>query len=228
LLTLAEKTSSWSDNFDVALRQLCGMSDTAVPDTGKLQAPTVWGRPIRLQMLLRNIITNAIQHGKPREGEQHINISYDLIDHCARMHPCLVRSDQDNDVARSLSWYLSSDCGSQAKRFVQVIVTDNGPGIEEKKQHMIMVRDEESLAAGSGASSGDPGASFRNAELAGCRTNFGICLQRIVCPEVANNHGAIGVHSRVEPAPGCSFVVALPYCSGTMRCSGEEDAVFTV
>jgi hypothetical protein len=47
----------------------------------------------------------------------------------------------------------------------------------------------------------------------GSVSNFGMCLRRIVCPEIANSHGAMGVHSRIEPTSGCSFVVALPYCA---------------
>ena len=207
MLTLRQKMSEWSDEFDVAVRKLCGMAGGDPPDTLE---PTVWGKPIRLQMLFRNLITNAIQHGKPCHGEQHIHVSYDLIDQRARMHPCLVRSDQDNEVARSLSWHLSGACENETQRFVQIMVTDNGPGMDGNKQPMALV----AVEPGERLSAHEYGVS-----------NFGICLQRIVCPEVANNHGAMGVHSRIEPAPGCSFVVALPYFCETPRWPRESDAV---
>jgi CheY-like chemotaxis protein len=220
MLTLREKMSGWSDEFDVAVREMCGMVGAQPQDTC---APTVWGKPIRLQMLFRNLITNAIQHGKPCQGEQRIHVSYDLIDQRARMHPCLVRSDQDNEVARSLSWHLSGACENETQRFVQVMVTDNGPGMDGKKQPMPLARDGELLAETSASGAVELGARFFAQE--GGMSNFGICLQRIVCPEVANNHGAMGVHSRIEPSPGCSFVVALPYFCEARPWSHDSDAV---
>jgi CheY-like chemotaxis protein len=62
LLILKEKLSSWSDAFDQDVRRLCGLSDASAGDGD--EAPTVWGKPIRLEMMVRNLITNAIQHGK--------------------------------------------------------------------------------------------------------------------------------------------------------------------
>jgi hypothetical protein len=72
------KMSSWSDEFDRDVRRLCGMDDVLPPEAEDAHAPTVWGSPIRLQMIFYNLITNAIVHGKPTDGE-----------HCV----CVVRCD---------------------------------------------------------------------------------------------------------------------------------------
>ncbi len=207
LLILTEKMSSWSDAFDREVRQLCGFD--AVPTLAIGNAPTVWGNPIRLEMMIRNLITNAIQYGKPEVGEHCVSVSYDLIDQYSRVHPCLLLSDQDDEVARSLTWQLSHHFKERTQRYVQVMVTDNGPGIELERMKI-------RLEATSDVSDGEvtqSAVSGGNGSAMSSVSNFGICLQRIVCPEIARCHGAMGVHSRIEPSSGCSFVVALPYCS---------------
>ncbi len=204
LLILKEKMSSWGDVFDREVRRLCGLDDAPAPE-----APTVWGKPIRLEMMLRNLITNAIQHGKPSVGEHRVSVSYDVLDQRSHMHPCLMHSDQDDEVARSLSWQISNDLRERTQRYVQVMVTDNGPGIDLKRMALM-------LQTSSGASHGaraQPVSSAGAAPSVSSVSNFGICLQKIVCPEIANSHGAMGVHSRIDPSSGCSFLVALPYCS---------------
>ncbi len=134
MLIMKEKMSSWSDGFDEEVRGLCGLNGEVGSDA--LGRPLVWGKPIRLQMLFRNLITNAIHHGKPTSGRHHVRVSYDLIDSRARVHPCLVRSDQDDDVTRSLSWQLEDKFDEGTQRFVQVIVADNGPGIDATNERM--------------------------------------------------------------------------------------------
>jgi CheY-like chemotaxis protein len=134
MLIMKEKMSSWSDGFDEEVRGLCGLNGEVEDDTAG-QA-LVFGKPIRLQMLFRNLVTNAIHHGKPSIGRHHIRVSYDLIDNRARVHPCLVRSDQDDEVTRSLSWQLEDKFEEGTQRFVQVIVADNGPGIDANNERM--------------------------------------------------------------------------------------------
>ena len=208
LLILKEKLSSWSDAFDQDVRRLCGLSDASAGDGD--EAPTVWGKPIRLEMMVRNLITNAIQHGKPSVGEHCVSVSYDVVDRRSRMHPCLMRSDQDDEVLRSLSWQLSHAFDQRTQRYVQMMVTDNGPGIDTERMKLRL--QSSSDVAEQQAAGGDSGASAVSSV-----SNFGICLRRIVCPEIANSHGAMGVHSRIEPSSGCSFVVALPYCAPAVR-----------
>ena len=211
VLILKEKMSSWSDAFDEDVRRLCGLKDVAAADA--FQLPLVWGKPIRLQMLFRNLITNAIQHGKPANGQHCVTVSYDLIDSRMRMHPCLTRSDQDNEVSRSLSWQLEGKFDDGAQRFVQVTVTDNGPGIDANNERM---KRRLGQPLGGSMSSAPQAAIDQSADgplPAGSVSNFGMCLRHIVCPEIANSHGAMGVHSRIEPLSGCSFVVALPHCA---------------
>jgi CheY-like chemotaxis protein len=210
LLILKEKMSTWSDSFDVEVRQLCGLGETL--DSAEMgDAPTVWGNPIRLEMMFRNLITNAIQYGKPSVGEHYVNLSYDIIDRQSLVHPCLMLSDQDNEVARSLTWQLSFDFKERTQRYVQVMVTDNGPGIDIERMR---TRPQSSSDFNDVAQTSVGGV---RASAIGSVSNFGVCLQRIVCPEVARCHGAMGVHSRIEPSSGCSFVVALPYCSPAVR-----------
>lgn len=74
MLILQEKLSSWTDDFDDDVRELCGLTTSA--PCGNFELPLVWGRPIRLQMLFRNLITNAIQHGKPSSGQHCVRVSY--------------------------------------------------------------------------------------------------------------------------------------------------------
>jgi CheY-like chemotaxis protein len=207
MLMLQEKMATWTDDFDDDVRKLCGLKTSAT--CADFQLPLVWGKPIRLQMLFRNLITNAIQHGKPSSGKHCVRVSYDVIEGRTRMHPCLVRSDQDDEVARSLCWQLSGAVDDGAQQFVQVIVTDNGPGIDANNERM-----KQRLGQASWQGGGDaPQASNHAATSStGSVSNFGMCLRRIVCPEIASSHGAMGVHSRIEPTSGCSFVVALPYC----------------
>jgi CheY-like chemotaxis protein len=127
-LMLKEKLSAWTDEFDAEVRLLCGLNGSA--DASSMEKPVVWGKPIRLQMLFRNLITNAIQHGRPSVGDQRVSVSYDIIDDRSRMHPCLTRSDQDDEVACSLCWQLEDKKFDRStRRIVQVIVTDNGPGV---------------------------------------------------------------------------------------------------
>ena len=210
------KMSVWSDAFDREVRQLCGMDDAVPPATDEAQeAPTVWGNPVRLHMIFCNLITNAIVHGKPKDGEHCVCVSYDVIDWRARMHPCLMRSDRDDEFERSMSWQLSGTFESGAQRFVQVMVTDKGRGIDVHNERMRRSLGLQLPSAGSaGAASQDAGNRSTQDALppAGSSvSNLGFGLQRVVCPEVANNRGAMGVHSRSEPDTGCSFVVALPY-----------------
>jgi CheY-like chemotaxis protein len=211
VLVLPEKLSAWSDAFDAEVRRLCGVDDACVADAS--EAPTVWGKPIRLQMMFRNLITNAIHHGKPSVGEHRVSVSYDIIDRRSRVHPCLMQSDQDDEVARSLSWQLSHDFDRRTQRYVQVMVTDNGPGIDAQRMKLRM---QPSSEAGSGAAVQADGSAGA-ASAVGSPSNFGICLRQIVCPEIAHSHGAMGVHSRIEPLAGCSFVVALPHCTPVAR-----------
>ena len=208
LLIVKEKLSSWSDAFDQEVRRLCGLSDESACEEG--EAPTVWGKPIRLEMMIRNLITNAIQHGKPLVGEHCVSVSYDVVDRRSRMHPCLMQSDQDDEALRSLSWQLSHAFDQRTQRYVQVMVTDNGPGIDTERMKLKL--QSSSDVAVQQAAGGDSGVS-----AVASVSNFGICLRRIVCPEIANSHGAMGVHSRIEPSSGCSFVVALPYCAAAVQ-----------
>jgi CheY-like chemotaxis protein len=196
-LIFKEKLSTWSDAFDAQVRQLCGMNDNRAAELDEL--PIVWGKPVRLEMLFRNLITNAISHGKPAEGEHRVHVSYDIVDARARLHPCLMQSDLDDDAVRSVSWHVSESCDGRQQRFVQVTVSDNGPGIYAKSERTKK------------ASSDLPDSSAVAEKRAGGVSNFGVCLRSIVCPEIASCHGAMGVHSRTEPTSGCSFVVALPY-----------------
>ena len=210
------KMSVWGDAFDREVRQLCGMDDALPPATDEAQeAPTVWGNPIRLHMIFCNLITNAIVHGKPKDGEHCVRVSYDVIDLRARMHPCLMRSDRDDEFERSMSWQLSGTFEGGAQRFVQVMVTDKGPGIDVHNERMRRSLGLQ-LPSVSSADAALPGAADRGTNAASrpprsSVSNLGFGLQRVVIPEVANNHGAMGVHSRSEPDTGCSFVVALPH-----------------
>jgi CheY-like chemotaxis protein len=213
LLILPQKLSSWSDSFDREVRQLCGLNDAlAAPKVDEVQeAPIVWGRPVRLHMIFYNLLMNAIHHGKPSDGEHCVSISYDVIDRRARMHPCLMQSYMGDEFERSLSWQLKTAFEDNTQRFVQVIVSDNGPGIDVQNERM-----RHSLGL---ARFMDSGVSSMPQAAAGSATSshvchFGIGLQHIVCPEVANHHGAMGVLSRNEPDTGCSFVVALPHMVG--------------
>jgi hypothetical protein len=122
-------------------------------------------------------------------------------------------SDQDDEVARSLTWQLSFDFQQRTQRYVQVIVADNGPGIEMERMKFRL----EASSGGGDGSVAQSAVSDGGASAMSSVSNFGICLQRIVCPEVARCHGAMGVHSRIEPSSGCSFVVALPYSSPSGR-----------
>ena len=215
LLVHQQKMSSWSDEFDREVRQLCGMDDALPPETDDArQAPTVWGNPIRLQMIFYNLITNAIVHGKPDDGEHCVCVSYDVIEWRARLHPCLMRLDRDDEVLSSMSWQLSSAFEDVTQRFVQVMVTDNGEGIDVNNER---IRLSLGLQLPSASSAGDANRSDAGASPppGSSVSNFGFGLQRVVCPEVANNHGALGVHSRSEPNTGCSFVVALPHRKST-------------
>jgi CheY-like chemotaxis protein len=223
LLVHKGKISSWSDAFDLEVRQLCGLHEEPAPQLSEAQdAPTVWGKPIRLQMIFCNLITNAIQHGKPADGEHCVSVSYDVIDRRSRVHPCLMRSDLDDEVERSLSWKLSGAFRDDTQRFVQVMVTDNGPGIDvnnERMKRSLGFRPSSDISDGASVQAGSPAAAVNPAVSSSdsCVSNFGIGLQRIVCPEVANSHGAMGVHSRIDPDKGCSFVVALPHCAVGVR-----------
>ncbi len=226
LLVLPAKMSSWSDDFDAQVRRLCGMQDAA-PAAGdpELQAPTVWGNPMRLQMIFYNLITNAITHGRPAAGQHRVRVSYDVVDSRARLHPCLMRLDRDDEVERSMSWQLSGAFDAGAQWFVQVMVADNGPGIDVHNERMRRSLGLQLPSAGGGGGGGGGAAAAAAGPAAGERggagasapggssvSNLGIGLQRVVCPEVANSHGAMGVHSRSEPHTGCTFVVALPLC----------------
>lgn len=204
-LIFKEKLSAWSDAFDAEVRQLCGCGIHDTRATARDELPTVWGKPVRLEMLFRNLITNAISHGKPAEGEHRVHVSYDLVDAHARLHPCLMQSDHDDEAVRSVSWHVSTACDGTAQRYVQVTVSDNGPGIYAK--------DERADKSSSGLPGSTAGAD--RASPVGGVSNFGVCLRRIVCPEIASCHGAMGVHSRTEPTSSCSFVVALPYKQST-------------
>ncbi len=208
-LIFEEKLSTWSDAFDAQVKQLCGCGINDTRATQREELPTVWGKPVRLEMLFRNLITNAISHGKPAEGEHRVHVSYDLVDAHARLHPCLMQSDHDDDAVRSVSWHVSTSCDGRAQRFVQVTVLDNGPGIYAKNERM--ERSSSGLP--------DSSAGAERASPVGGVSNFGVCLRSIVCPEIASCHGAMGVHSRTEPTSGCSFVVALPY----KQCASEHD-----
>jgi hypothetical protein len=210
------KMSSWSDEFDRDVRRLCGMGDVLPPGGAEdAHAPTVWGNPIRLQMIFYNLITNAIVHGKPADGEHCVCVSYDVIDSRARMHPCLMRLDRDEEVQRSISWQLSAAFEEGTQCFVQVMVVDNGPGIDPQNERMRRLLGLEPPAASSEhAALGDVnhgGAAGASLPPGSSVSNLGIGLQRVVCPEVASNRGAMGVHSRSEPDTGCAFVVALPH-----------------
>ena len=212
LLLVEGKLSSWSDAFDSEVRLLCGMDEACAADMD--ETPTVWGKPIRLEMMFRNLITNAIQHGKPSVGQHCVTVSYDVIDRHSRVHPCLTLRDEDDEVARSLSWQLSHDFDRRTQRYVQVMVTDNGPGIDAKRMKLkpLLPSSDAGDREGTDATTASASASAGEAS-----SNFGICLQQIVCPEVALSHGAMGVHSRIEPLAGCSFVVALPYCAPSVK-----------
>jgi hypothetical protein len=209
------KMSSWSDEFDRDVRRLCGIDDVLPPEADDAHAPIVWGSPIRLQMIFYNLITNAIVHGKPADGEHCVCVSYDVIDWRARMHPCLMRLDRDEEVQRSISWQLSAAFEEGTQCFVQVMVVDNGPGIDVHNERMRRSLGLEPPAASSEhATLGDVnhgGAAGASLPPGSSVSNLGIGLQRVVIPEVASNRGAMGVHSRSEPDTGCSFVVALPH-----------------
>jgi hypothetical protein len=173
-------------------------------------------------MIFCNLITNAIQHGKPADGEHCVSVSYDVVDRRSRVHPCLMRSDLDDEVERSLSWKLSGAFCDDTQRFVQVMVTDNGPGIDvnnERMKRSLGFRPSSDISEGASVQAGSPAAAVNPAVSSSdsCVSNFGIGLQRIVCPEVASSHGAMGVHSRIDPDKGCSFVVALPHCAVGVR-----------
>ena len=191
------------------------MDDVLLPEAEGAHAPTVWGNPIRLQMIFYNLITNATVHGKPADGEHCVCVSYDVIDSRARMHPCLMDMDRDEEVQRSISWQLKAAFEEGAQCFVQVMVVDNGPGIDVHNERMRRSLGFDPPAASSEhAALGDVnhgGAAGASLPPGSSVSNLGIGLQRVVCPEVASNRGAMGVHSRSEPDTGCAFVVALPH-----------------
>ena len=209
------KMSSWSDEFDRDVRRQLGMDDVLPPEAEDVHAPTVWGNPDRLQMIFYNLITNAIVHGKPADGEHCVCVSYDVIDSRARMHPCLMGLDRDEEVQRSISWQLKAAFEEGAQCFVQVMVVDNGPGIDVHNERMRRsLGFDPPTASSAHAALGDVnyrGAAGASLSPGSSVSNLGIGLQRVVCPEVASNRGAMGVHSRSEPDTGCSFVVALPH-----------------
>jgi len=144
-----------------------------------------------------------------------VTLSYDIVDWRTSLHPCLFLFERDDEVKRSLSWQLRFNLEDRIQRFVQVMVTDNGPGLDGNSARLRQTlglelpstREFELQGAANGR--GDAAPSQHDPPSSSV-SNFGIGLQRIVCREVANNHGAMGVHSRSEPDTGCTFVIALP------------------
>ena len=205
------KLRQWSEEFDREVRFLCGKSLSSLPSdpSEALVKPIVWGDRTRIEKMLRNLITNAIVHGKPAEGEQRVTLSYDIVNLRSSLHPCLIRSERDDEVKHSLSWQLSLHLEDRIQRFVQVMVTDNGKGLDVNKQRMRQSLGLELPLAESNAATSRANAAAAQGVHSSV-SNYGIGLKQIVCREVANCHGAMGVHSRSEPDSGCAFVLALP------------------
>ena len=215
-ILIQRKLNQWSEEFDREVRELCGKSVASLPETDEAQVePVVWGDRTRIEKILRNLIMNAIKHGRPLEGEHRVTLSYDIVDWRTSLHPCLFLFERDDEVKRSLSWQLRFNLEDRIQRFVQVMVTDNGPGLDGNSARLRQTlglelpstREFELQGAANGR--GDASPSQHDPPSSSV-SNFGIGLQRIVCREVANNHGAMGVHSRSEPDTGCTFVIALP------------------